>query len=159
MPRRCSVCAIEEHLLTIDARLRNGESAATIAAEFSVSPDAVERHRKRHVHADTIAIDMPLDERLRLLWARVDETYRHATATGDVKVAVDCLGKLTNISEQLSKFEIRAGFESMDTDRQVDYVMKHDRGRILRALCDKILDHGRERGWGKHFAQSSDSVS
>jgi hypothetical protein len=43
--RKCSVCNLQEYQPALDERLRAGESCRSLALEFSVTPDAMERHR------------------------------------------------------------------------------------------------------------------
>jgi hypothetical protein len=90
MSRRCSVCNLEEHLLAINQRLRAGESYASLAAEYDVSSDSVERHARFHLRAEpAVDADTTMVQRLHLLWQRGDELFKTATATGDLRGGLD----------------------------------------------------------------------
>jgi hypothetical protein len=136
MPRQCTVCALEEHLPAINQRLRDGESVTTLAREYSTSPDAMERHKAKHLRGDSVQVGSSLAERLELLWTRCDDLYKRSIAVSDVRTAVDTLNKLVGIAENLSKVKVQAGFESLTLDEKVDYVLHSE---VMIALGDRLL--------------------
>ena len=136
MPRQCTVCALQEFLPAIDARLRNGESVGALAREYNASPDAMERHKANHLRGDSLKVGSSLSERLELLWHRLDDLYKRSVAVGDVRTAVDTLNKLTGIAENLSKVKVAAGFESLTLEEKVDYVLNSE---VMVALGDRLL--------------------
>jgi transposase-like protein len=136
MPRKCTVCALEEHLPAIDQRLRDGESVSALAREYSASPDALERHRAKHLRGDSLKVGSSLTERLELLWTRCDDLYKRSVAVSDVRTAVDALNKLVGIAENLSKVRVHTGFESLTLDQKVDYVIGCE---VMVALGDRLV--------------------
>ena len=166
MPRKCSICSLQEHLLAVNQRLRDGESVSALAREYSTSSDAMERHRANHLRGDRLTVNSSLAERLELLWRRCDDLYQRSIAVSDVRTAVDALNKLVGIAENLSKVQVHTGFESLSLDQQVDFVMN---SKIMVAISDRIirgLDNAerrateqRQRESANNFAQPSDEVN
>jgi hypothetical protein len=136
MPRQCTVCALEEHLPAINQRLRDSESVSALAREYSTSPDAMERHKAKHLRGDSLRVGSSLSERLELLWTRCDDLYKRSVAVSDVRTAVDTLNKLTGIAENLSKVKVQAGFESLTLEEKVDYVLNSE---VMVALGDRLV--------------------
>jgi hypothetical protein len=136
MPRRCTICSLEEHLPSIDQRLRDGEAVGALAREYSVSSDAMERHRAKHLRGDSLKVGSSLSERLELLWTRCDDLYKRSVAVSDVRTAVDALNKLVGIAENLSKVQVRSGFESLTLDEKVDYILNSE---VMVALGDRLV--------------------
>jgi len=136
MPRQCTVCALEEHLPAINQRLRDGEAVSALAREYSTSPDAMERHRAKHLRGDSLKVGSSLSERLELLWTRCDDLYKRSVAVSDVRTAVDALNKLVGIAENLSKIQVYSGFESLTLDQKVDYVLNSE---VMVALGDRLV--------------------
>ena len=136
MPRQCTICALEEHLPAINQRLRDGEAVGALAREYSTSPDAMERHRAKHLRGDSLRVGSSLQDRLELLWTRCDDLYKRSVAVSDVRAAVDSLNKLTGIAESLSKVQVRSGFESLTLDQKVDYILNSE---VMVALGDRLV--------------------
>jgi hypothetical protein len=140
MPRKCSVCCLEEYRMQIDVRLRAGESPTALAREFPLSADSLARHAKSHLrHEEKPAdADNPFIERLQLLWDRCDEIYVSASKVGNYRGMIDALAKLVAISEALSKLQTgKAGFEGLDLAGKIAYIKKD--GEIFRALFDDCI--------------------
>jgi hypothetical protein len=144
MSRRCSVCNLEEHLLAINQRLRAGESYASLAAEYDVSSDSVERHARFHLRAEpAVDADTTMVQRLHLLWQRGDELFKTATATGDLRGGLDALARLTGICESLARVEVETkGFEALSIEEQAKYVTSNP--ALFRAVFADVLREGRK---------------
>lgn len=104
MPRTCTVCNAAEYLLQIDARLRAGESQTAIAKEFGFSPDAVQRHYARHVRQDkNTGGELDAASIFHEIAERAGEIARSATLTGDLRGAIDALGRQAAAAESYSR--------------------------------------------------------
>jgi hypothetical protein len=140
MPRHCNLCSAEEYVLQVDAKIRAGESLASIAKQFGFSEDAVSRHAHNHVRKEkpsTIADPLNMSARLELLWARADETYVSAAKTGSYKTMTDALGRLVAIAESLSRVNVgKSGFETLSIEGKVTTIMAD--APLYMALLDAI---------------------
>ena len=154
MPRRCECCNSAEILPTLNQRLRAGESYSLLSRDYGLSEDSLRRHHKAHVRGEG-ATPIDLGERLQLLWDRADELYRHALTVSDTRAAIDALSRLTQVTESLSKIQIRqsSAFESMTTAEQVEYI------RSTPGLFVAWLDFCvRTARLPENFGQPSDAV-
>ena len=145
MPK-CQVCSYpQEYLLAINQRLENGESQADIAKEFGFSPDAVQRHSARHIRVRAKAASQPatLADRLEYLWQKSDDLLRQTIATGDVRAAVDTLGKLSAVAESLSRLqrENHAYFgDATSPEARLQWMLGNEDGKaVLRAYLDSLV--------------------
>src|SRR5208282_6658486 len=124
MARRCECCNSQEILPMLNQRLRAGESYAVLSREYGLSEDSLRRHHKAHVRGEG-ATPIELGERLKLLWDRADELYKHALSVSDTRGAIDALSRLTQVTESLSKIQTRQSsvFENLSRDEQVRYIL------------------------------------
>jgi hypothetical protein len=154
MPRRCECCNSAEILPTLNQRLRAGEPYAVLSREYGLSEDSLRRHHKAHVRGEG-ATPIDLGERLQLLWDRADELYRHALTVSDTRAAIDALSRLTQVTENLSKIQVRqsSAFESMTTAEQVAFISNTP--HLFTAWCDFCI---RTAGLPENFGQPSDAV-
>jgi hypothetical protein len=154
MPRRCECCNSAEILPTLNQRLRAGEPYALLSREYGLSEDSLRRHHKAHVRGEG-ATPIDLGERLQLLWDRADELYKHAISVADTRGAVDALSRLAQVTESLSKIQVRqsSAFESMTTDEQVEYIRSDS--HLFTAWCDFCI---RTAGLPENLGQPSDSA-
>jgi hypothetical protein len=136
MARHCVVCAREEFLPSINQRLREGESLASLSREFAISESSLRRHRARHLNSREP--DATVTEQLNLLRQRLEELYKHAAATGQTRAALDALSKLTDIAESQSRMEVRQNtFEGLSLSEQTAWVRAHT--DLYRSLLDSIV--------------------
>ena len=135
MPRRCECCNSSEILPTLNQKLRSGASYAVLSREYGLSEDSLRRHHKAHVRGEG-ATPIELGDRLRLLWDRSDELYRHALAVSDTRAAIDALSRLSHVTENLSKIQTHQSsvFESLSLADKVQYIL-NDPG-LYGAWCD-----------------------
>lgn len=142
MPRQCQVCA-SPALLTINAKLRGGESQSAIARAHGLSDDAVRRHAMNHLTASDDAASIELQGRLETLWARCDEMYQAATKDGNLKVAVEALSKLSYVAEQLSRVRAtdESSFLTWPIEKQVEYI--YENKPLLLAILDRTVSNHR----------------
>jgi hypothetical protein len=154
MPRRCECCNSSEILPALNQKLRAGESYAALSKEYSLSEDSLRRHHRAHVRGEG-ATPIDVGERLRLLWDRADELYRHALTVSDTRAAIDALSRLTQITENLAKIQVRqsSAFESMTIAEQVEYIRSTP--HLFTAWCDFCI---RTAGLPENFGQASDAV-
>jgi hypothetical protein len=109
MPRRCSVCT-HPHRQQIDQAIVSGNSYRTVAQQFTISRDAVVRHR-RHLSA---AVINPLSSGQispqESLLAQLDELRseaqrlkQKAEGDGDYRAALAAVRELCRIVELVAK--------------------------------------------------------
>jgi hypothetical protein len=122
--RRCLCCNSQEILPTLNQKLRAGESYAVLSHEYGLSEDSLRRHHKAHVRGEG-ATPIDLGERLQLLWDRADELYKHALSVSDTRAAIDALSRLSQVTEHLSKIQVRQSstFETLSVEDQVQYIL------------------------------------
>jgi CRISPR/Cas system CMR subunit Cmr4 (Cas7 group RAMP superfamily) len=109
MPRRCSVC-IHPDRQQIDQAIVSGNSYRTVAQQFTISRDAVVRHR-RHL---SVAVSKPLgsDEicpsetllgQLEELRSEAQRLKQKAERDGDYRAALAAVRELCRIVELVAK--------------------------------------------------------
>jgi hypothetical protein len=109
MPRRCSVCT-HPHRQQIDQAIVSGNSYRTVAQQFTISRDAVARHR-RHLSAAVInslssgSISAPqsLLAQLEELRSEAQRLKQKAERDGDYRAALAAVRELCRIVELVAK--------------------------------------------------------
>jgi hypothetical protein len=109
MPRRCSVC-IHPDRQQIDQAIVSGNSYRTVAQQFTISRDAVVRHR-RHL---SVALAKPLNSeqisppetllgQLEELKSEAQRLKQKAEGDGDYRTALAAVRELCRIVELVAK--------------------------------------------------------
>jgi hypothetical protein len=139
MPRLCNVCALEEHRLSIDARLRAGESHAAIAQEFHLSVDSVDRHARNHTKPQDKAKAKSVTQRLERIIDRADELYETAIKAGDARGAIQALAKLSDAVQAVARLGAtdKVGFEALTLEEQAERVCRTP--ELLCAVLDAMV--------------------
>jgi hypothetical protein len=109
MPRKCSIC-VHEKCSEIERFLLAGDSYRTVAQQFSVSRDAVVRHRRHIVTggANSLQIEKifesgTLVEQLRDLTKEAQRLKGKAELSGDYRTALAAVRELARIVELVAK--------------------------------------------------------
>ena len=159
MPRQCATCA-HPQVLTINQRLRSGDKATAIAADFGLSPDSCQRHRQGHLRPksspESIARTTDLTGRLETLWTAASTLLDNATASGNVRAQADALMRLSGILDAMEKARSRptvSVFESLTVSEKVAAIRAD--GPLMLALVDAIM---RDFDLAQKHGQQADSV-
>jgi hypothetical protein len=110
MPRSCTICTDPERD-AIDAALVAGEPFRRVAAQYSLTEQAIRRHRKAHLPAALTKAQEAkeaarADDLLAQLQALTAEAHRiknQAERTGDYRTALAGIRELVRIVELLAK--------------------------------------------------------
>ncbi len=103
--RPCVCCNLEEIRPQLDQYIRDGKSCAALAREFSewkISPDAIERHARNHV-LKVEGDDLDAATVFHEIATRAGEIARSATLTGDLRGAIDALGRQAAAAEPYTR--------------------------------------------------------
>jgi CRISPR/Cas system CMR subunit Cmr4 (Cas7 group RAMP superfamily) len=109
MPRRCSVC-IHPDRQQIDQAIVSGNSYRTVAQQFTISRDAVVRHRRhlsvaasRPLGSDEICPSETLLGQLEELRSEAQRLKQKAEQDGDYRAALAAVRELCRIVELVAK--------------------------------------------------------
>lgn len=109
MPRKCSICA-HKNRSEIERSLVSGASYRVVAQRFSVSRDAVVRHRRHIAPASPSALQPhhifgsgTLIEELRSLTVEAQRLKEKAETAGDFRTALAAVRELCRIVELVAK--------------------------------------------------------
>lgn len=107
---RCTICHHDQHQ-EIDAALASGNSMASVSRRFEVSPDAVRRHRIKHLSAalktvaaerETAGARTALD-RLEALHDRAERVLAAAEAEGKASLSLQAIRELRSTVELIAR--------------------------------------------------------
>jgi hypothetical protein len=109
MPRKCSIC-VHNQRPAIEGSVLAGDSYRTVAQQFSVSRDAVVRHRRHMLLAapnsfqtEHIFESGTLVEQLRSLTVEAQRLKEKAETAGDFRTALAAVRELCRIVELVAK--------------------------------------------------------
>ena len=149
MPRRCTCCG-HAQAQEIDRRLVRGESIAGIARDFAVSEDALKRHFENHtvktLSASPSTAEMSQADDLlgqvRALQGEAQAILTEARAAGDLRTALQGIGKARDCLELLFKVEGRLqDQQSVQVNVSTDIYHSPEWARVGRMLADVLRDH------------------
>ncbi len=114
MPRRCTVCDHPQRE-EIDRQLVCGGSYRDIARQFGLSKDAISRHKESHIpdalvkaqDAGEVAQGDTLMDQVKALQDEAQSILGEARAAGDLRTALQGIGKARDCLELLFKVEGR----------------------------------------------------
>lgn len=107
---RCTVCHHDQHEV-IDTALASGDSLASVARRFGLSPDAVRRHRIGHLSAALKAVQAEREtagartalDRLEALHDRAERVLAAAEAEGKASLSLQAIRELRSTVELIAR--------------------------------------------------------
>ena len=154
MARRCTVCG-HAQVQEIDRLLVRGESIAGIARDFAVSEDALKRHFENHtvktLSASPSTAEMSQADDLlgqvRALQGEAQAILTEARAAGDLRTALQGIGKAKDCLELLFKVEGRLqDQQSVQVNVCMDIYHSPEWVRVGRMLAEVLGPYPDLRG-------------
>lgn len=147
MPRTCTICGHPERD-AIDAALVAGQAFRRVAAQYSVTEQAIRRHRKARLpaaltkaqEAEEAARADDLLAQLRDLTAEAHRIKDRAERTGDYRTALAGIRELVRIVELLAKLK-----GELDERPQVNLLVAPEWLAVRAALMTALAPHPEAR--------------
>ncbi|MGH9517502.1 MAG: hypothetical protein ACRD3P_17680 [Terriglobales bacterium] len=115
---------------------------STIAAEFGISADSIQRHKRHLAREDAKPQENRTATVLLKALRAAEELLDSTTRLGDHRGMSDALTKITSITQSLERYEAKSSgaFESLSLDEQVTYIRTHNDGEIARAYWNWVVN-------------------
>lgn len=144
MGRLCTICKLPERL-TIDSRLRAGESRAQLAVDYGVSTDALDRHAARHLDQAQLAKSAENTTEWDEIVMHSKELLATSISAGDTRAALASLGRLSDAiasRDAAARNKSRSAFESLSAEEKAERICANPQ-LVMAVLNHLVRDTGR----------------